>query len=81
MPDDHSTYRKCPVCGGTISAVGTVMALSAETVIARYLDGPPKGVPDDALDVDRIADPCGHRLTLIQLREAGIEVERYEHPA
>jgi hypothetical protein len=24
-------------------------------------------------------EPCGHPATLLQLREAGVEVERFEH--
>lgn len=77
MSDD--TYRRCTACGGRITGVGTVMAIPAAILIERYRDGPPTGIPDGA-DAAFYVQPCGHQMTLLQLRGAGIEVERFEHP-
>lgn len=70
----------CPRCNEPITGVATMTTLSAATILARYQDAPPTAVPDDALSVSRIVEPCGHEVSLVQLREAGIEIERYEHP-
>jgi len=71
-PDE---VRRCPVCAGPIEGVTTIMELTAEQVLGR--DGPPEAIPDGAGYAFYIA-PCSHPATLLQLREAGIEAERFE---
>lgn len=78
--EPNPQHGRCTTCGTTITAVGRMMTLTAKTVLERYPTAPPRGIPDDALDVTWIAEPCYHEMTLIELREAGIEVDRYEHP-
>ncbi len=67
--------RRCPVCAGPITSVTTVMELTAEQVRGR--DQPPTAIPDGA-GYAFYLEPCGHPATLLQLREAGIEAERFE---
>ena len=67
---------KCPKCAGPIASVTTVMALTAEHV--RGSDSPPTAIPDGA-EYAFYVEPCGHPATLLQLRTAGIEAERFEH--
>jgi hypothetical protein len=69
---------RCATCGDQITGVGTIMAIPAAIVIERYPDGPPTGIPDGA-EAAYFVEPCDHWMTLLQLREAGLEVERYEH--
>ena len=68
--------RGCPQCGTPITSVTTFFAMTAEQVLAR--SGPPSGIPDGA-DPTYVVSPCGHEASLTQLREAGIEAERFEH--
>lgn len=72
-PDE---VRGCPVCAGPIISMTTVMELTAEQVRGR--DRPPTAIPDGAGSAFYL-EPCGHPVTLLQLREAGIEAERFEH--
>jgi hypothetical protein len=68
--------RRCPVCAGPIEDVITIMELRAEHLVGR--DKPPEAIPDGA-SYGFYVEPCGHPATLLQLREAGIEIERFEH--
>jgi len=69
-------WRRCPVCASWIEDVATIMELTAEHLVGR--DEPPEAIPDGARYAFYV-EPCGHEATLLQLREAGIEVERFEH--
>jgi hypothetical protein len=69
-------WRRCPVCAGWIEAVDIIMVLTAEHVAGR--DRMPDAIPDGA-EYDFFIAPCGHQATLLQLREAGVEIERFEH--
>lgn len=70
--------QRCAVCGEPFEQVMTLMIVPRE-VVMRYPDGPPEGLPDGATAKFSV-EPCGHAMTLLQLREAGVEVERYAHP-
>jgi hypothetical protein len=67
---------RCLVYAGPIEDVVTIMALTADQVVGR--DRPPEAIPDGA-DYALYVEPCGLPATLLQLREAGVEVERFEH--
>lgn len=71
MVDPHP-YR-CPQCGDPINEYGRIMALTAEVAL-RYPDGPPDVIPD-GVEATWHVEPCGHEVTLVQLREMGIEPE------
>ena len=66
----------CPVCARPVESVTTVMELTAEQMPGS--DRPPTAIPDGA-GYDFSLQPCGHPVTLLQLRRAGIEAERFEH--
>lgn len=68
--------HRCPVCARPVESVTTVMELTAEQALGR--DRPPTAIPDGAGYAFSL-EPCGHPATLLQLREAGIEAERFEH--
>ncbi|MEV7264014.1 hypothetical protein AB0N38_10725 [Micromonospora aurantiaca] len=70
--------RRCAVCGEPFRDVVTMLFLPRE-VVQRYQDGPPLAIPDGG-NAKFMVRPCGHEMTLLQLREAGVEPERYEHP-
>ncbi|WP_326550169.1 hypothetical protein [Micromonospora sp. NBC_01813] len=70
------SWHRCPVCVGPIEDVSTVIELTAEHMVGRDL--PPEAIPDGAR-YGFYVEPCGHEATILQLREVGIEVERFEH--
>jgi hypothetical protein len=74
---DLLPYR-CPECGDVIIEYGHIMALPAEVAL-QYPDGPPEVIPD-GVEATWHVEPCGHEVSLVQLREMGIEPERSEHP-
>ncbi|GIG93156.1 hypothetical protein [Plantactinospora endophytica] len=69
---------RCATCTAPIKGLIRLMTLSAATAL-RFRDAPPDFIPNDAIDVTWTVEPCGHWMNLLQLREAGIEAERYEH--
>jgi hypothetical protein len=64
------------VCASTIEYVTTIMELTAEHLVGRNRAA--EAIPDGARYAFYV-HPCGHEATLLPLREAGIEIERFEH--
>lgn len=75
--DTNLQRGRCSTCREPIKGLIRLMTLSAATAL-RFRNAPPEAIPHDAIDVTWTIEPCGHWMTLIQLREAGIEAERYE---
>jgi hypothetical protein len=75
--DTNLQRGRCSTCSKPITGLIRLMTLSAAAAL-RFRDAPPEFIPDDAIDVTWTVEPCGHWMNLIQLREAGIEAERYE---
>lgn len=74
---DHTTMqqRGCPVCGDTVTGLARLTKRATTAVLERFPASiPPGPLPDGAVEVVWLADPCWHTLTPIETWDAVIDL-------